>query len=109
MPLGPNNSLLLPAHLSLELGRPLPLSSALVARIAALTEIPWLDRSEDVPLLSLIARLESKGSLDPTNNRGREGYLIFFLYKADFGTVTMFYKYLRVQRVSAFYFSHVGW
>jgi hypothetical protein len=72
VPLGPSNSLLLPAHLSLELGRPLPLSSALAARIAALTQIAWLDRGEDTPLLSLIARLESKGSLDPTNNRGQE-------------------------------------
>lgn len=70
VPFGPTNSLLLPAHLALELGRPLPLSSALSGRIAALTEIPWLDRGEDAPLLSLIARLESKGSLDPTNNRG---------------------------------------
>jgi len=72
VPLGPSNSLLLPAHLSLELGRPLPLSSALAARIAALTQIAWLDGGEDTPLLSLIARLESKGSLDPTNNRGED-------------------------------------
>jgi hypothetical protein len=76
--LGPGNSLLLPAQLVLELARPLPLSSALAARLASLVDVPgWLGDGT-APLLSLIARQESKGTLDPTNNRG--GILNGFLF-----------------------------
>ena len=96
MPLGPANSLALPAHLSLELARPLPLSSALGGRIAALTEMPgWLEQGRNgvAPLLSLIARQESKGSLDPTNNRG--GRMLFLL-------VNMVWVYSGVSRKAVY-------
>ena len=69
-PLTKSNAVPMPAHPSLSLEKPLPMSWALVAQIASITGVEWLDKAHNSPLLSLITRQASNNALDPANNRG---------------------------------------
>jgi len=70
LPITQNNAIPLPAHFTLALDKPLPLSSALIRHLVSVTSIDWLDSKNDSPLLALITKQASDGSLDPSNNRG---------------------------------------
>jgi len=70
LPISSSNAVALPAHFVLSLDTPLPISSSLIRHITSITEIDWLDTAENTPLLQLIAKQASNGSLDPSNNRG---------------------------------------
>lgn len=70
LPISSSNAVPLPAHFVLSLDTPLPISCALIRHITSITDIEWLDTAENSPLLQLIAKQASNGSLDPSNNRG---------------------------------------
>jgi len=70
LPITQTNAIPLPAHFTLALDKPLPLSSALIRHLVSVTNIDWLDSTNDAPLLTLITKQASEGSLDPSNNRG---------------------------------------
>eukprot|EP00090_Calanus_glacialis_P040316 TRINITY_DN7026_c0_g1_i1.p1 TRINITY_DN7026_c0_g1~~TRINITY_DN7026_c0_g1_i1.p1 ORF type:complete len:1050 (-),score=275.98 TRINITY_DN7026_c0_g1_i1:749-3898(-) len=70
LPITQTNAIPLPAHFTLALDKPLPLSSALIRHLVSVTSIDWLDSKNDSPLLTLITKQASDGSLDPSNNRG---------------------------------------
>merc|ERR1719481_108584 len=70
LPITQTNAIPLPAHFTLALDKPLPLSSALIRHLVSVTSIDWLDSKNDSPLLALITKQASDGSLDPSNNRG---------------------------------------
>merc|ERR1719420_2568021 len=70
LPITQTNAIPLPAHFTLALDKPLPLSSALIRHLVSVTNIDWLDSKNDAPLLTLITKQASEGSLDPSNNRG---------------------------------------
>jgi len=70
LPITQTNAIPLPAHFTLALDKPLPLSSALIRHLVSVTNIDWLDSANDAPLLTLITKQASEGSLDPSNNRG---------------------------------------
>ena len=69
-PLTKSNAVPMPAHPSLALDKPLPMSWALVSQISGITGVDWLDKADNSPLLSLITRQASNNMLDPANNRG---------------------------------------
>jgi len=60
----------LPAHPSLELAAPLPMSWQLASRLATVAGVEWLKAEDNTPLLSLLTRQASGGALDPANHRG---------------------------------------
>jgi len=70
LPISSSNAVPLPAHFVLSLETPLPISASLIRHITSITDIEWLDTAENTPLLQLIAKQASNGSLDPSNNRG---------------------------------------
>jgi len=70
LPITQTNAIPLPAHFTLALDTPLPLSSALIRHLVSVTNIDWLDAKNNSPLLTLITKQASEGSLDPSNNRG---------------------------------------
>jgi len=70
LPITQTNAIPLPAHFTLALDKPLPLSSALIRHLVSVTSIDWLDSKNDSPLLALITKQASDGTLDPSNNRG---------------------------------------
>uniref|UniRef100_T1J8I3 Mediator of RNA polymerase II transcription subunit 1 n=1 Tax=Strigamia maritima TaxID=126957 RepID=T1J8I3_STRMM len=64
------NSTTLPANFVLKLASPMPIATALVKKIQAVTCIECADMSSSQPLLSLITQLASKGEMDCNNNKG---------------------------------------
>jgi len=70
LPITQTNAIPLPAHFTLALDKPLPLSHALIRHLVSVTSIDWLDSKNNSPLLKLITMQASNGTLDPSNNRG---------------------------------------
>lgn len=58
-PMGPHNSIMLPANFVLKLNKPMPLSVSIIQKIQQTTEIPFGDVAS--PILSLITQQNSDG------------------------------------------------
>lgn len=53
-PMGPQNSIMLPAYFVLKLNRPMALSTSIIEKIQETTDIPFGDLTTATPILSLI-------------------------------------------------------
>ncbi|KAG4070137.1 hypothetical protein HA402_013380 [Bradysia odoriphaga] len=60
-PLGPINSIMLPANFVLKLNKPMPLAVSIIQKIQQTTDIPFGDLSTAMPILSLITQQNSDG------------------------------------------------
>lgn len=58
-PMGPQNSIMLPAVFVLKLNKPMPLSTSIIQTIHQNTDIPFGDLTTAIPLLSLITHQNS--------------------------------------------------
>lgn len=103
-PMGPVNSIMLPANFVLKLNKPMPLSVAIIQKIQQTTDIPFGDLNAATPILSLITQHNSNGQFTSATkglfvSLPDQNHCYFLTENVNLQVICFLYIHIRVASV----------